>query len=148
MSSPRPAPPADPAGGVLGLRPSRARRAIGEALRRAGAPCDAATLLSHARAVAPRTSLASVYRTLKRLEDSGAVIRHDIGCGRSLWALAADDRPLHLVDAGTGRILDADLPGLQRLRRAAAAALGYGPADARIDVVVRATPPRPHAGSS
>ena len=64
----------DSAAGALNMqRHTRQRVAIESALRDSGRPLSPAEILQVARAAVPSLNLATVYRTLKRLGQAGAV---------------------------------------------------------------------------
>lgn len=97
-----------------GLRLTRQRKVILEALRKTKAHPDAYALYHEVRDVLPRISLATVYRTLKVLagmglvrevESSGAFARFD---GRV-------DPHHHITCTGCGRISDVELSEIGNL---------------------------------
>ncbi len=58
----------------LPSRTTRQRRAIEDAISRAGRPLTPAEVLDSARPTSPTLSLATVYRTLRLLRDAGMVV--------------------------------------------------------------------------
>jgi Fur family ferric uptake transcriptional regulator len=69
--------------------------------------------------------LASVYRTLERLEELGAVRHVHLGHGPGLYGLVGQGEREYLVCEDCGRITPADPRQLDRARAAIRAELGY-----------------------
>ena len=109
---------------VGGLRMTPSRRAILDALR---AICDHPTaeeICSRVRERLPRTSLATVYRNLEQLAQSGAI--RVIEDGRSQRHYDAVLSPhYHVRCAECGRLVDAPIDAQDALEREAAEASGY-----------------------
>ena len=64
-----------------GLRITKPRRIILEILHKAEGHPDAAQIFERAQAMDSRISLATVYRTMRALEESGAIQRHAFAGG-------------------------------------------------------------------
>jgi len=107
-----------------GLRMTPSRRAILDALR---ATCDHPTaeeICGRVRERLPRTSLATVYRNLEQLAQSGAI--RVIEDGRSQRHYDAVLEPhYHVRCCECGRLVDASIEAQDALERAAAEASGY-----------------------
>jgi len=85
--------PVDDAGAALlqvAMRATPARLAIWRALREAGDEPDAVELMRRARALEPRTSLGTVYRFLRELEQHGLASSRPVPHERSRWRLGRD----------------------------------------------------------
>jgi Fur family ferric uptake transcriptional regulator len=80
------------------------RRAIVEALLAADHLCTPEVLLAAARARAPRTSLATVYRTLERLADAGRLKRATLASGTVGYAYCVSGHHEHAICLGCGRL--------------------------------------------
>ena len=84
-----------------GLRITKPRRIILEILHEAEGHPDATQIFERAVAMDSRISLATVYRTMKALEESGAIQRHAFGGGPARFEQAQarpprpPDRPRH-----------------------------------------------------
>ena len=81
----------------------------------------------HARAVArdPGISLATVYRTVKTLEEAGILEKVDFGDGRARYEDAERDHHDHLIDMDSGRVIEFVDAEIEALQEKIAAKLGY-----------------------
>jgi Fur family ferric uptake transcriptional regulator len=81
----------------------------------------------HRRAarIDPRVSLATVYRTVKLLEDRDIIERHDFRDGRARYEAAPDAHHDHLIDLSTGAVIEFSSEEIERLQEEVARRLGY-----------------------
>lgn len=73
----------------------------------------------------PKIRLATVYRTVKILEEAGVLIRLDLGDGVMRYEAADDIRHDHLIDQHTGGVVEFHDERVQALLTSIAARLGY-----------------------
>ena len=108
-----------------GLRMTAPRRTIAAVLDGADDHPDVEEL--HRRAVAQdaRISLATVYRTVKLLEEHGILERHEFGDGRARYEPARGAHHDHLIDLATGQVIEFVDPEIEVLQERIAARLGY-----------------------
>jgi len=128
-----------------GLRLTDQRRTIAQVLEEADDHPDVEEL--HARAVArdARISIATVYRTVKLLEESGILEKHEFGDGRARYEDAERDHHDHLIDIQTGDVIEFVDPEIEALQEAIAARLGYRLVGHRLELyAVRQDRPAPH----
>ena len=111
--------------GAAGAKITPQRKVICHALECSGDHPDVDQLLARARESDPGLSLASVYRTLRTLEDLGLVWKHDFGDGRARYEVRHDDHHDHLIDTISGQIVEFHDPELEALKKRIAARLGY-----------------------
>jgi len=100
------------------------RRAILDALR---ATCDHPTaekICGRVRERLPRTSLATVYRNLEQLAQSGAIRVIEDGRSQRHYDAALEPH-YHVRCSECGRLVDAPIEAQDALERAAAEASGY-----------------------
>jgi len=88
----------------LGGTSTSTRRAIIESLLGAGRLQSPETLLREARARAPGTSLATVYRTLDRLDAAGALKRATLASGEIGYAYCPSGHHEHAICLHCGRL--------------------------------------------
>ena len=108
-----------------GIRLTGQRRLIAEVLSGAKDHPDVAEL--HRR-VAERdsgVSLATVYRTVKRLETEGIIERHEFQDGRARYELASKGHHDHLIDLETGKVIEFQSATIEQLQEEIAHRLGY-----------------------
>lgn len=88
----------------LGGVATTSRRAIVESLIEAGRLQSADTLLREARTRAPGTSIATVYRTLDRLDAAGALKRATLASGEIGYAYCPSGHHEHAICLRCGRL--------------------------------------------
>ena len=88
----------------LGGTATAARRAIVRSLLEADRLQSPETLLHAARAHAPGTSLATVYRTLDRLDSIGALKKATLASGEAAYAYCASGHHEHAICIRCGRL--------------------------------------------
>ena len=108
-----------------GLRITKPRRIILEILHRSEGHPDAAEIFEKAAAMDSRISLATVYRTMRALEDSGAIQRHAFGHGPARFEQAPRDHHDHLIDVDTGEVIEFISDRIEAIQQEIAARLGY-----------------------
>jgi Fur family ferric uptake transcriptional regulator len=85
-------------------------------------------------AVDPHVSLATVYRTVRLLEEASIIERHDFRDGRSRYEMASEDHHDHLIDVQSGEVVEFRSEEIEALQRAVAAKLGYRLVDHRLEL--------------
>ncbi len=108
-----------------GLRITKPRRIILEILHRSDGHPDAGEIFERAAAMDARISLATVYRTMKVLEESGAIKRHAFGHGPARFEQAAVGHHDHLIDIDTGEVVEFISERIEAIQTEVAARLGY-----------------------
>lgn len=121
------------------------RRVIARVLSEATDHPDVEELYRRAQAIDARISIATVYRTVRLLEDRGIVERRDFGGGRSRYD--PTDRGLHhhLIDVESGRVIEFEDAALLRAIRAIAAAHGFTLVGQRLELYGQRTAPAAEA---
>ena len=84
-----------------------------------------------------RISLATIYRTMKVLEETGAVERHAFQGGPARFEQADREHHDHLIDIETGAVVEFTSPRIEELQRAIAEELGYEIVDHRLELYGR-----------
>lgn len=117
-----------------GLRLTDARRAILQALQSSDDHPDALMLHERAKAIDPTIAQATVYRTMRLLEEVGLVEKHDFGKGRARYEEAEKDQHDHLINLTTGEIIEFQDEALEALKVAIARKLGFDLRDHRLEL--------------
>ena len=110
---------------TAGLRNTKPRRLILEILHATEGHPDATQIFEQAVARDSRISLATVYRTMKALEESGAIQRHAFAGGPARFEQAAAGHHDHLIDLDTGEVIEFASARIEALQEEIAARLGY-----------------------
>ncbi|MDR3515696.1 MAG: Fur family transcriptional regulator [Azospirillaceae bacterium] len=108
-----------------GLKMTDQRRTISRVLSEATDHPDVEEVYRRAAALDSRISIATVYRTVRLLEDAGVIERLDFGDGRSRYEETRDDHHHHLIDVQTGRVIEFQSDEIEALKRRVARELGY-----------------------
>lgn len=114
-----------------GVRLTEHRRIVVEILESAtDHPC--AREIHRRAAQDHRIGVATVYRALNRLAAAGIVTRHIFHDGKARYERARSEAHHHLIDVGTGQVVEVDQEELTRLVEEAAHQLGYRLVDYRM----------------
>ena len=108
-----------------GLKMTDQRRVIARVLSESTDHPDVEQLYRRATKVDPRISIATVYRTVKLLEEVSILERHDFGDGRARYEETPKEHHDHLIDVKSGKIVEFQNDEIERLQREVAASLGY-----------------------
>lgn len=108
-----------------GLRMTEQRRTIATVLEAADDHPDVEELYNRAVLADPNISLATVYRTVKLLEESGILEKHEFGDGRARYETADREHHDHLIDMNSGEVIEFVDPDIEALQEKIAAKLGY-----------------------
>jgi Fur family ferric uptake transcriptional regulator len=117
-----------------GLRMTGQRRVIARVLSDAEDHPDAEELHRRAAAIDPHISIATVYRTVRLLEEAGILERHEFRDGRSRYEEVPDEHHDHLIDVQTGRVIEFHDDQIEELQRLVAEKLGYRLVDHRLEL--------------
>jgi Fur family ferric uptake transcriptional regulator len=129
-----------------GLKMTGQRRIIARVLSEAGDHPDVEELYRRATAQDGRISIATVYRTVRLLEEKGILERRDFGGGRARYEPTEHGHHHHLIDVDTGRVIEFNDPEHERVLAAIAARLGFKLVSARLELFGR-KPEQPQAAS-
>src|ERR1700743_2561939 len=117
-----------------GMRMTEQRRVIARVLSDAHDHPDVEELHRRAHAVDPHISIATVYRTVRLLEESGIISSHDFRDGRSRYEEAPDTHHDHLIDMKSGQVVEVMEEEIERLQALSAQRLGYKVVDHRLEL--------------
>ena len=81
-------------------------------------------------------SIATVYRTVKLLEEAGVIERLEFGDGRARYEESGEHHE-HLVDIETGEVIEFYNEELEEMKRSIAEQMGYELVDHRLELFVR-----------
>lgn len=107
-----------------GLRITKPRQIILAIVHGSGGHLDATEIHGRAVAMDHRISLATVYRTVRVLEESGALQRHAFAGGPARFEPPSDHHD-HLIDIETGEVIEFASARIEALQEEIAALLGY-----------------------
>ena len=127
-----------------GLKMTGQRRIIARVLSEPGDHPDVEELYRRATALDSRISIATVYRTVRLLEEKGILERRDFGGGRARYEPTEHGHHHHLIDVDTGRVIEFADSEHEALLQAIAARLGFDLVSTRLELFGR----RPDAAAA
>jgi Fur family ferric uptake transcriptional regulator len=151
---PRAAAPAEPPSRIerlcieRGLKMTGQRRLIARVLSEAEDHPDVEDVYRRALAHDSKVSIATVYRTVRLLEENGILERRDFGGGRARYDPADRGHHHHLIDVDSGRVIEFADDEFEALARVMARRLGFDLVGQRLELFGRkaeaeAPPPAP-----
>ena len=117
-----------------GVRMTEQRRVIAQVLDASHDHPDVEELYRRAVVVDENISIATVYRTVKLLEEFNIIERHDFRDGRSRYEAVPDDHHDHLIDLKSGEVVEFASEEIERLQEEVARRLGYRLVDHRLEL--------------
>jgi Fur family ferric uptake transcriptional regulator len=109
-----------------GLKTTQQREAIVDAFLRISGHVGLEDLLSSARRKYPRVGLATVYRTVKLLEEAGIAAARHFGPGQTLYEISEGRAHHdHLICDTCGFIIEFESNEIEKLQDSAARRLGF-----------------------
>jgi Fur family ferric uptake transcriptional regulator len=111
----------------VGLKTTRQRELIALEFFNMSEHMTAEEVLEHVRKADPHVSLATVYRTLKLLQDCGLARSHNFGDGQARFepATGAQEHHDHLICTKCGRIIEFYNEKIEQLQDDVAKAHGF-----------------------
>ncbi|MBR0673919.1 Fur family transcriptional regulator [Neoroseomonas soli] len=131
-----------------GLKMTGQRRLIARVLSEAEDHPDVEDVYRRALALDSKVSIATVYRTVRLLEENGILERRDFGGGRARYDPADRGHHHHLIDVDTGKVIEFADEEFEALARIMARRLGFALVGQRLELFGRkaeAEPPVPEA---
>jgi len=108
-----------------GLKMTDQRRVISRVLSEATDHPDVEQVYRRAVDIDNKISIATVYRTVRLLEDAGVIDRLDFGDGRARFEEAKDEHHHHLIDVQSGAVIEFQSDELEVLKDRIAHDLGF-----------------------
>ncbi len=82
----------------------------------------------------PKISIATVYRTVKLLEESGILTKHDFKGGKARYEQINESHHDHLIDIKTGEIIEFVDEEIEVLQKKVADKYGYNLVDHKLEL--------------
>jgi Fur family ferric uptake transcriptional regulator len=128
------------------MRLTGQRRLIAQVLSEAQDHPDVFELHRRVVGQCPHVSLATVYRTVRRLEEEGIVERHEFRDGHARYERASKKHHDHLIDIETGTVVEFQSAEIERLQEEIAKRLGYRLVSHRLELYAVPLPVSPRLG--
>ncbi len=123
-----------------GVRVTRPRQVIVNILTQSEDHPDALEIFRRASEIDNSISLSTVYRTMKLLQEMGAIHRHAFEGGPSRFEQAHGDHHDHLIDVDTGDVIEFHSDRIEELQEEIARELGYDIVHHRLELYGRKRP--------
>lgn len=121
-----------------GLKMTGQRRVIARVLSEADDHPDVEELYRRALTLDSRISVATVYRTVRLLEEKGILERRDFGGGRARYEATENGRHhYHLIDVDNGKVIEFEDPEHEALMKKLADRLGFEFVSMRLELFGR-----------
>lgn len=122
-----------------GLKMTGQRRTIARVLSEATDHPDVEELYRRALVIDAKISIATVYRTVRLLEERGILERRDFGGGRSRYDPTDRGHHYHLIDVDNGKVIEFKDPGVEAAIAKIAERLGFDLVGKRLELYGRKT---------
>ena len=95
---------------------------------------DVDELYNRVMKVDSKISIATVYRTVKILEEAGILVKHDFKGGKARYEQSPDEHHDHLIDINSGEIIEFVDKEIEKLQNEVAKKLGYKLVDHKLEL--------------
>mgnify|MGYP002057180611 FL=1 len=95
---------------------------------------DVDELYNRVSKIDPKISIATVYRTVKILEEAGILIKHDFKAGKARYEQIQESHHDHLIDVKTGEIIEFVDEEIEILQKKVAEKYGYKLVDHKLEL--------------
>ena len=95
---------------------------------------DVDELYNRVSQIDSKISIATVYRTVKLLEESGILEKHDFKGGKARYEPSLEDHHDHLIDINSGEIIEFVDENIEKLQNEVAKKLGYKLVDHKLEL--------------
>ena len=109
----------------VGIRMTGQRRLIISVLENSKDHPDVETLFERANKIDNKVSIATVYRTVKLLQNAGILEKLEFNDGRSRFEDAVRKHHDHLIDLDTGKVIEFIDEEIEHIQKKIANKLGY-----------------------
>ena len=95
---------------------------------------DVDQLYNRVSKIDPKISIATVYRTVKLLEEAGILTKHDFKGGKARYEAIVESHHDHLIDIKTGEIIEFVDDEIEKLQNKVAEKYGYKLVDHKLEL--------------
>ena len=95
---------------------------------------DVDELYNRVSKVDSKISIATVYRTVKLLEESGILVKHDFKAGKARYEELNEGHHDHLIDVNSGKIIEFVDEEIEKLQKKVADKYGYRLVDHKLEL--------------
>ena len=95
---------------------------------------DVDELYNRVSKIDSKISIATVYRTVKVLEEAGILVKHDFKAGKARYEQIRESHHDHLIDVKTGEIIEFVDEEIEKLQKKVAEKYGYQLVDHKLEL--------------
>jgi len=95
---------------------------------------DVDEIFNRAIKVDKKISVATVYRTVKLLEEHGIIEKHEFKAGKARYEVSTENHHDHLIDINSGEIIEFIDDEIEKLKKKIANKHGYDLIDHRLEL--------------
>ncbi|MTI08744.1 Fur family transcriptional regulator [Curvivirga aplysinae] len=117
-----------------GLKMTEQRRVIARVLSESVDHPDVELLYQRAVEIDDGISIATVYRTVRLLEEANILTKHEFGDGRARYEEVSEDHHDHLINVETGEVIEFHNEAIEKLQEEVARQLGFKLVDHRLEL--------------
>ena len=117
-----------------GVKLTDQRRVIAQVMSRSSDHPDVDELYNRVSKLDPKISIATVYRTVKLLEESGILTKHDFKGGKARYEQINESHHDRLIDIKTGEIIEFVDEEIEILQKKVADKYGYNLVDHKLEL--------------
>ena len=117
-----------------GVKLTDQRRVIAQVMSESSDHPDVDELYNRVSKIDPKISIATVYRTVKLLEEAGILAKHDFKGGKARYEAMIESHHDHLIDVKTGEIIEFVDDEIEKLQIKVAEKYGYTLVDHKLEL--------------
>ncbi len=95
---------------------------------------DVDEIYNRAIKIDKKISVATVYRTVKLLEENGIIDKHEFKAGKARYEVSTENHHDHLIDINSGEIIEFIDDDVEKLKKKIANKHGYELIDPRLEL--------------
>ena len=95
---------------------------------------DVDEIYNRAIKIDKKISVATVYRTVKLLEENGIIDKHEFKAGKARYEVSTENHHDHLIDINSGEIIEFIDDDIEKLKKKIAKKYGYELIDHRLEL--------------
>ena len=119
---------------IRNVRLTDQRKIIAEVMSNSNDHPDVDELHKRVNKIDKKISIATVYRTVKLLEESGIIEKHDFKGGKARYEESPEEHHDHLIDINSGEIIEFVNKEIEILQNKVAEKLGYKLVDHKLEL--------------
>lgn len=117
-----------------GIRMTEQRKVIANIIGSADDHPSVEEVYLRSNKIDSKISIATVYRTVKLLEEEGVIEKHDFGDGKARYEEATEEHHDHIINVRTGEVIEFVNDEIEKLQEKIAAKHGFEIVDHRLEL--------------